>query len=158
MPGVPLYLYGSECAAANGGIPCPGGKAINFTPGAVVGGCPGGSPSIGPFCAPPTQQRQGDLGRNAFRGFGLTQLDFSFRRQFRLTEQWNLQFSAEAFNILNHPNFGNIDNNLQDSPGTFGQATQTLNNALSDGSGAGFNPLYQLGGPRSLQLALKLRF
>jgi len=67
----------------------------------------------------------------------LTQFDFALRRQFKFTERWNLEFSVEAFNILNHPNFGNIDNCRCDFPATFGQATQMLNNALSDGGGAG---------------------
>ena len=41
----------------------------------------------------------------------------------------------------------------------FGQATQMLNNYLgSGGQSGGLNPLYQIGGPRSIQLALKLQF
>ena len=156
IPGIPPYLYGAACTAANGGMRCPGGKAVNFTPGAVAGGCPDGSPSVGPFCSPPTGQ-QGNLPRNALRGFGLTQVDFALRRSFKLAERWNLQFSGEAFNVLNHPNFGTVDTCTCDSPGTFGQATTMLNNGLSQG-GAGFSPLYQVGGPRSIQLALKLFF
>jgi hypothetical protein len=40
----------------------------------------------------------------------------------------------------------------------FGQSTQTLANSLAGGNNAGFNPLYQIGGARSIQLALKLQF
>jgi hypothetical protein len=41
----------------------------------------------------------------------------------------------------------------------FGQSTQMLNNYLGSGvQSAGVNPLYQIGGPRSIQLALKLQF
>jgi hypothetical protein len=41
----------------------------------------------------------------------------------------------------------------------FGQSTQMLNNYLgSGGLKGGLNPLYQIGGPRSIQLALKLQF
>jgi hypothetical protein len=41
----------------------------------------------------------------------------------------------------------------------FGRSTQTLANSLgSGGANGGFNPLYQIGGPRSIQLALKLQF
>jgi hypothetical protein len=37
----------------------------------------------------------------------------------------------------------------------FGQSTQVLNNYLgSGGQSGGLNPLYQIGGPRSVQLAL----
>jgi hypothetical protein len=68
-----------------------------------------------------------------------------------------LRFRAEFFNIFNHPNFGNPNNSLT-SP-LFGRSTQTLANSLgSGGANGGFNPLYQIGGPRSIQLALKLQF
>jgi hypothetical protein len=41
----------------------------------------------------------------------------------------------------------------------FGHSTQTLASSLgSGGANGGFNPLYQIGGPRSIQLALKLQF
>ena len=100
---------------------------------------------------------QGDLGRNAVRGFGATQIDFTLRRTFALAERVRLQSSADSFNIFNHPNFGSPVNYLS-SP-LFGQATQTLNSSLgSGGQSGGLNPLYQIGGPRSVQLALKLQF
>lgn len=68
-----------------------------------------------------------------------------------------LRFRAEFFNILNHANFGNPNISLP-SP-LFGRSTQTLANSLgSGGASGGFNPLYQVGGPRSIQLALKLQF
>ena len=41
---------------------------------------------------------------NALRGFPVNQLDFALHRQFSLTERWTLQFSAEFFNVFNHPN------------------------------------------------------
>jgi hypothetical protein len=41
----------------------------------------------------------------------------------------------------------------------FGQSTQTLASSLGSGGANGsFNPLYQIGGPRSVRLALKLQF
>ena len=67
------------------------------------------------------------------------------------------QSRAEFFNILNHPNFGPSTNGLPSA--LFGRSTQTLAHALGSGSASGgFNPLYQIGGPRSIQLALKLQF
>jgi hypothetical protein len=40
-----------------------------------------------------------------------------------------------------------------------GQSTQMLNNYLGSGGQSGsLNPLYQIGGPRSIQLAAKLQF
>ncbi len=91
------------------------------------------------------------------RGFGASQIDLGLQRQFHISESVGLRFRAEFFNILNHPNFGNPNNDLS-SP-LFGTSTQTLANSLgSGGANGGFNPLYQIGGPRSIQLALKLQF
>jgi hypothetical protein len=130
VPGVPLVLYGSQY---------PGCKAFNPTA----------------FTAPSTGQ-QGDFGRNVLRGFGAWQEDLALQKQFHLTEKVTLRFRGEFFNIFNHPNFGSPNNNLT-SP-LFGQSTQTLASSLAGGDNAGFNPLYQIGGPRSVQLALKLLF
>jgi hypothetical protein len=33
-----------------------------------------------------------------------------------------------------------------------------LANSLAGGDNVGFNPLYQMGGPRSIQLSLKIQF
>src|SRR6516162_6022224 len=71
------------------------------------------------------------------------------------SERFALQTSADFFNIFNHPNFG-APINYMTSP-QFGFSTQTLNSWLgSGGQNGGLNPLYQIGGPRSVQLALKL--
>jgi hypothetical protein len=76
---------------------------------------------------------------------------------FTLPNRWTSRFRAEFFNILNHPNFGSRTNIL--SRPLFGQSTQMLASFLgSGGANGGFNPLYQIGGPRSIQLALKLQF
>jgi hypothetical protein len=47
----------------------------------------------------------GDLGRNTLIGPGYSDVDFLVNKHFRLTERSELQFRAEFFNILNHPNF-----------------------------------------------------
>ena len=88
---------------------------------------------------------------------GRRQFDLALRRQFNLTERLNLQFRLEAFNVFNHANFArpvaDISNPL------FGQATSMFSRGLgSGGTTSGLNPLYQVGGPRSLQLSLKLNF
>jgi len=130
-PGVPLELYGAQF---------PGGKIFNR---AAFSAAPAGT--------------QGNFGRNMLRGFGAWQADVGLQRQFRLTEKLGLRFRAEFFNIFNHPNFGNPINTLT-SP-LFGRSTQTLANSLgSGGANGGLNPLYQIGGPRSVQFALKLQF
>jgi carboxypeptidase family protein/TonB-dependent receptor-like protein len=145
VPAVPQVVYGSQY---------PGGKAFNNT--IIPAACPDGSNQVGAWC-PATAGQQGDFGRNVLRGFGAWQADFALQRQFHLTEQLGLRFRAEFFNIFNHPNFGSPTNTLT-SP-LFGQSTQTLASSLgSGGANGGFSPLYQIGGPRSIQLALKLTF
>jgi carboxypeptidase family protein len=154
VPGQPLYLYGLQCGSVF--------QAIGeLSPGQ---GCPGGS-GFNPkaFTPPPTDTngnalRQGDLGRNALRAFGATQWDFAFRRDFPVHELFKLQFRTEMFNVLNHPNFG--PPNGQFGTGGFGLSSQRLGQSLSGGNvgAGGFSALYQLGGPRSIQLALRLLF
>jgi len=101
---------------------------------------------------PPPPNQQGNLGRNSLRGFAVSQLDFALRRGFHLTERLNLQLRADFFNVFNHPNFADPDGFLDDGD-RFGQSLQMLGRSLG-----GLNPLYQIGGPRSIQLALKLQF
>jgi hypothetical protein len=77
------------------------------------------------------------------------------RREFNLNQRLNLQFKVECFNLFNHPNFEDPVNVL--SSNLFGQSTQMLGRSLgSGGINGGLIPLYQIGGPRSTQLALKI--
>jgi hypothetical protein len=99
--------------------------------------------------------RQGDLGRNTLRAFDLIQLDLSARRSFRLTERFGLLLRADMFNLLNHPNFASPTSTI--GSGLFGQSTALANTQLGYGL-SGLNPLFQLGGPRSIQLSLRLQF
>ena len=57
----------------------------------------------------------------------------------------------DAFNLLNHPSFDNPVAITRDA--NFGRSIQTLASGLG-----GLSALYQLGGPRSVQVALKLVF
>jgi Carboxypeptidase regulatory-like domain/TonB dependent receptor-like, beta-barrel len=99
----------------------------------------------------PSTTRQGNLPRNSIYGLGANQVDLSMQRAFTITEKIHLSFRMDAFNILNHPNFANPSGQVGN--GTFGTFTQMLNRGLG-----GLNPLYQIGGPRSLQLSLRLAF
>ncbi len=113
----------------------PGGKSLN--PNA--------------FAVPPSGQ-QGTEARNDISGFGLTQVDVSLARQFFLTDRWQLLFRTDAFNVLNHPNFTNPLALIGSNP-RYLESQSMLNQGLG-----GLNPLFQEGGPRSLQLSLKLTF
>jgi len=141
IPGIPLYLYGSQY---------PGGKIINNTPNQGGTGCKG------PFCSAPAGQ-QGNLGRNLIRAFPVSQVDLSLRRRFKVTERFNFQLRCDVFNIFNHPNFANPQATLSSS--LFGTTTSMYANGLGAGGGrGGLNPLYSIGGPRSMQFSLKLNF
>jgi hypothetical protein len=124
VPGKPIYLYSSSY---------PGGREIN------------------PAAFSAAASDNGDAPRNFLRGFGENQVNMAATRDFQFPERFVLQFRAETFNILNHPNFGYIDPTITDA--TFGQVTKMLNASLGS-----VNSLYAQGGPRSMQFALKLRF
>jgi len=134
VPNVPLFLYGAQCPDLPGSGECPGGRRIN--PSAFV------LPATGSV---------GNAPRNFVRGFDAIQTDIALRRTFRIYERLQGQFRAEAFNVFNHPNFGTIQSLYGNAQ--FGEATASLSQSLGV-----LSPLYQMGGPRSLQLTLKLSF
>lgn len=138
-----------------------GGSLSGFTRADLVPGqplwlsapsAPGGKMLNGSAFLVPSTIRQGTEGRNIIPGLGLTQVDLSFERKFALTERVSLQFRTDAFNLLNHPNFTNPPAAIQ-----FGPSELRSREMLNQGLG-GLNPLFQEGGPRSLQLSLKLTF
>jgi len=85
----------------------------------------------------------GNVARGSFVGPKMTNFDMSLFKRFNITERYNLQFRAEAFNIFNHPNFGTPNpvtfsgNNYSSSAGVI-TATSTTS--------------------RQIQFALKLLF
>jgi len=100
----------------------------------------------------PDTVRQGTEGRNDIRGFGLTQVDLSLGRLFPIRERCKFQFRVDVFNLLNHPNFTNPSALVQ-----FGSFYLSSSKMLNNGLG-GLNPLFQQGGPRSMQLSAKITF
>lgn len=54
----------------------------------------------------PAAGTYGDLGRGVFTGPGLADMDVSLFKNTQLSERTSLQFRAEFFNVLNHPNLG----------------------------------------------------
>ncbi len=78
--------------------------------------------------------------RNVLRSPGRTNLDLSVTKTTPLfRERITLELRVDAFNVLNHTEFNNLDNNAQDIGSTFGQVTGAYD-------------------PRILQLGTHLRF
>ena len=74
------------------GNPVPGTVSEWFNPAA--------------FIAPPNNSGfYGNAGRDTLIGPGLATWDFSLMKETPIRERLSLQFRAEIFNILNHPNF-----------------------------------------------------
>jgi len=94
-------------------------------------------------------------GRNIFEAPGYWNLDLGIGKRFDLSERLNLQFRAEMFNALNHPNFDNPRDSSAGSPSirstVFGQtccqtvAPPTTQTIISTGESG-----------RVVQFALKL--
>jgi hypothetical protein len=94
----------------------------------------------------------GNLGRNSIYGPGYKNLDFSFTKNTQVTERLGLQLRAEFFNVLNHPNFAQPNHVIDlSASGNAGALTQTPDVAQT-------NPGLGGGGPRVLQLGLKVTF
>ena len=101
----------------------------------------------------------GNLGRNTVYGPGFADVDLAFIKNTKLTERMNLQFRLDAFDLFNHPNFG--------QPGplaangatiiTISPTTGVVPATFSTIASTRF-PTADSGSSRQLQLALKLRF
>ena len=121
----PDYVFGQSLTPAGGSTP---NHWINPTAFAV--------PAKGTF---------GNLGRNAFRAPGITQLDLGLSKFVSLTERFSVRFRADVFNLTNRPQYGAP--NADVSASNFGVITTTLSN-YATGRGT----------PRELQLSVKILF
>ncbi len=96
------------------------------------------------FSNPAAGVIDGNSPRNFIRGPGYVNLDFGLIKSFGIpygpfAETQKIDFRAEAFNLVNHPNFGAPDGALGDAGTTYGKITTAQS-------------------PRVLQLALKFIF
>ncbi len=93
----------------------------------------------------------GNLGRNAIYGPRFVNVDFSLAKNTQVFERLTLQFRAEFFNLFNHPNFALPNFFVDPGASQQGLITQTPDQAQT-------NPGLGGGGPRVVQLALKVVF
>jgi hypothetical protein len=115
--------------------------------------------------------QNGNSARNGIVGFGFWQTDASVRRTFPI-EKVNIEFRADFFNLLNHPNWANPGGSIgyvgydwwQNPPvwslhGYLeGQKGPQSGNMLGNSINGGLTSMYQQGNARSIQLALRLTF
>jgi len=136
-PGNPNHYIKTDCFAV------PTAPASFFTPIASAPMC-SSDPSFGDNVTgnaigtpPQCFNLRGNAGRNIMPGPGLVNLDFSlFKNNYikKISENFNVQFRAEIFNVLNHANFAlpisPDDTDIFDSSGalidTAGQIKSTV--------------------------------
>ena len=112
------------------------------------------APNLGPLWynpaafAPATSLTFGDSGRNSLRNPRRTNFDMTVVKDFHIRESVGLQFRADAFNVFNHTEWGNI-------AGDGGSAGGAGNNTISSPS---FLYISSVHNPRILQVALKFIF
>jgi hypothetical protein len=128
------------------------------------GFCPNGSRVDTPACwfnpsafvLPPPGQF-GTAGRNSLRGPGFAQFDLAVRKAFRLTREMQIAFGAEAFNLLNHPNFG-VPTNTQSPLTLGGNGDAVFKNAAGDFADNSGRIFTTIGTGRQIQLDARFTF
>lgn len=99
---------------------------------------------------PPAFGTFGNESRNQFRGEPFHEWDLSISKEVRFTERLNGQFRFEAFNVLNQTDY--FTNSANPSvTGSFGSSRQTPDVGIA-------NATVGSGGPRSIQIGLRLTF
>jgi hypothetical protein len=146
--GLPVNITVDRSAAV-----LPDGNSGNQRPNYLAGVAltpPGGSMPglwINPAAfAVPAAGTWGNLGRNAFRGPALWQIDFALQRRVALRERLALDMRAEVFNLLNRAQYANPLADIS-APASFGHIT-ALVNTTPVGSGT----------PRQIEISLRLAF
>ena len=155
--GIPFYAPGDPtmpagCAASasavDGGVVGPETAALNLFGCYAAGNSVMMAPPLGHF---------GNMGRNMFQDNGFRSFDFSVAKNFHFGERVRLQFRAEFFNILNHPNFANPYGG-QNGFGLNDPSVQPFGCGCATPDVAAANPAVGSGGPRSIQLGAKVAF
>jgi len=83
---------------------------------------------------------------------GINNWNFALSKTIRLTERFNLQFRADTFNILNHPQYGTP------SVSAFSPAQTGIQGAITAAVGRFLQPQFADGGGRVMRYEMRLRF
>ncbi|MGA9543054.1 MAG: carboxypeptidase-like regulatory domain-containing protein [Candidatus Sulfotelmatobacter sp.] len=155
--GIPYYAPGDPnmpggCAASalaeDGGTPGAETTSLNDFGCYAVGNSVMMAPPLGQF---------GNMSRNMFQDTGFKNFDFSLAKNFHFGETMRLQGRIEFFNILNHPNFANPYGG-QNGFGLNDPSVRPFGCGCATPDIAAANPAVGSGGPRSIQIGLKLAF
>jgi len=112
-------------------------------------------PNSTAFAIPPPGSN--GSGRNLFVAPSYWNLDLGFIKMFQITERFKLQFRAEMFNALNHPNFDNLRDASVGSPSIL--STDFGKTCCVTVAPVGAQSVLPVGeSPRVIQFALKLQF
>lgn len=93
----------------------------------------------------------GTTPRNFFRADPFRNWDVSFFKIFKIKERYSAQFRTEFFNVLNHPNF-------YPNGGSPSSSGSIIAARLITPDAGSTNPTLGTGGPRAIELGLKLVF
>jgi len=108
---------------------------------------------------PPLAGTFGTMGRNLFRDSGFKNWDLSIFKDFRFKERFGVEFRAEFFNVLNHPNIANPYGSVTGGAGGNDPSTPNLfGDGVGTPDGAAGNPIIGSGSARDIQFGLKLTF
>jgi hypothetical protein len=122
VPGQPIYLHGAD-------------HVLYLNPAAFA------LPAPGQF---------GNLKRGFVRQPGLSNVDFSIAKNWKLKEKYGFQFRAEMFNLFNHAEFNGFDPGLGATFNSAGKFTGFTN--------GNFGHLSSDRGPRNIQFGIKFNF
>jgi hypothetical protein len=128
------------------------------------GFCPNGTRVGTPACwfnpsafALPPPGQFGTAGRNSLRGPGFAQFDLAVRKTFQLARETQIVLGAEAFNLVNHPNFG-VPTNTQSPLTLGGNGDAVFKNAAGDFADNSGRIFTTVGSGRQIELYARFNF
>jgi hypothetical protein len=94
--------------------------------------------SVSDFASPATQTDWGNTKPNSFRGPGFASISTQLGKEIAVTESTRFEIGADAYNLLNHPNFGlpNSDLNKGQTLGTITTDVSVPTSIYGTGQGA----------------------
>ncbi|MGH9935602.1 MAG: hypothetical protein ACREAM_05100 [Blastocatellia bacterium] len=105
-----------------------------------------------------SEDQWGNVGRNTLRGPSQQQLDISLSKTTRLREAMNLEFRWEMFNMTNTPTFANPAATLAAGGTCIPSPSRQCDPATTTAYGTAGRISSTIGGPRTMQAALRLTF